>query len=357
MDTSVEQRTDRLTAGEDLLAGALAGCASRMVVAPLDVIKIRFQVQNEPAIGQVMRSAASTAPPWSPYRSVLQAVVRIAREEGWRAFFKGNVPALAMVAPYASVQFATFYQLRQQVNSWRGDGDASVQRYMGGVETVACGIVSGMTATLCTYPLDLLRTRLATQGEPRTYHGVVHAVRTIGRQEGVRGFYQGLSPTLIEIVPYVALQLLIYEKLRHAYHTRERRRRRGGGGGGGGQQTAAPDTLQPAESLTIGAVTGTVSKLLTLPLDNAKKRMQVQGLLQQPRRYRNTWDCCVQVYRAERVPGLFRGAVPSLLKAAPASGIAFLVYERLKAYLLRRKAPRAAAASAPDADIRVRLGP
>ncbi|KAK4538372.1 hypothetical protein CDCA_CDCA17G4397 [Cyanidium caldarium] len=353
MDASVEQRTDRLTAGEDLLAGALAGCASRMVVAPLDVIKIRFQVQNEPAIGQVMRSSASTAPRWSPYRSVLQAVVRIAREEGWRAFFKGNVPALAMVAPYASVQFATFYQLRQQVNSWRGDGDASVQRYMGGVETVACGIVSGMAATLCTYPLDLLRTRLAAQGEPRTYHGVVHAVRTIGRQEGVRGFYQGLSPTLVEIVPYVALQLLIYEKLRHAYHTREQRRRRRRGG----EQAVAPDTLQPVESLIIGAVTGTVSKLLTLPLDNAKKRMQVQGLLQQPRRYRNTWDCCVQVYRTERMPGLFRGTVPSLLKAAPASGIAFLVYERLKAYLLRRKAPRAAASAAPDAGMRVRLGP
>jgi solute carrier family 25 thiamine pyrophosphate transporter 19 len=314
----------RIEAWKDLLSGAVAGCASRFVVAPLDVLKIRFQLQNEQSVrqawGQPLVSASDRR-----YTGVLQALGRIVREEGWTALYKGNVPALAMVVPYAAVQFGTFYQMRQWWNLLFRAETGDVQRYMGTAASVVSGALSGLTASVVVYPLDLLRTRLAVQREPRLYNGLLDAIRTIWVKEGARGFYAGLEPTIVEIVPYVALQFYFYERLRH-FRARQVIQQQAESG----RFQSENEAVASAESLFIGAITGTAAKWCTLPLDNARKRMQVQSLLSSQRIYRNTLDCCQKIYRSEGVGGLFRGAVPSLLKAAPASGVAFFVYEWMK---------------------------
>jgi len=315
---------ERLEPWKDLLAGAVAGCASRFAVAPLDVLKIRFQLQHEQRVLQAWGLGDAPAV-HARYTSVSQAFGRIIKEEGWTALYKGNVPALAMVAPYAAVQFGTFYQLRQWWNQLSEGDNRSLQRYMGATPSVIFGALSGLVASVTVYPLDLLRTRMAVQSEPRLYTGLVDAVRTIWRKEGLRGFYAGLEPTVIEIVPYVALQFYIYEHLRH-YQARKNLAQRSSGSGALSEHEA----VRSSESFLIGALTGTTAKWCTLPLDNARKRMQVQSITDGPRVYRNTVDCLWRITRAEGVRGLFRGAVPSLLKAAPASGVAFFVYEWMK---------------------------
>lgn len=59
----------------DAIAGALSGCISRFAIGPLDVIKIRFQVQLEPIAAAVGKSQ-------SKYTGVLQALTTIVKEEG-----------------------------------------------------------------------------------------------------------------------------------------------------------------------------------------------------------------------------------------------------------------------------------
>ncbi|KAK4533489.1 hypothetical protein CCYA_CCYA17G4371 [Cyanidiococcus yangmingshanensis] len=330
----------RLEAWKDVLAGAVAGCASRFVVAPLDVLKIRFQLQNEQIVRQVW-GQGPMSDSGKRYTGVAQAVRRIVQEEGWTALYKGNVPALAMVVPYAAVQFGTFYQLRQWWNRLQQAEVNDVQRYMGPTASVVSGALAGLLATVVVYPLDLLRTRLAVQGEPRLYSGLRQAVRMIWENEGLRGFYAGLEPTLVEIVPYVALQFYFYERLRF-FRARQVIERQTGPRSIRSEHEAVGST----ESFFIGALTGTASKWCTLPLDNARKRMQVQSLLGHQHVYRNTLDCCRKILKAEGVGGLFRGAVPSLLKAAPASGVAFFVYELMKRQWLAPQREVAARTSA-----------
>lgn len=280
---------------QDLTCGALAGMSARIVVAPLDVVKIRLQVQSETQ-GRYQ------------YASVFRALRTIAHQEGISALWKGNGPALLMVAPYASIQLAAFYQLERTAS-------ATVPKpYM----ALTLGAISAALATVCTYPLDLLRTRLAAQPEPKMYLNLPHAVRTIVRDEGLRGLYSGLQPTMIEIMPYMAIHFALYEHMKHAtlYHC----------------QLAH---LHPHHSLAIGAFSGTVSKLLTLPLDNAKKIMQVQAQFRktQPQYYRGIFHVLQRLWITNGLAGWFRGASPSILKAAPNSAITFMVYESAKAHL------------------------
>ena len=67
-------------AGLDAVAGALAGCISRLVIGPLDVLKIRFQVQLEPISNAAQRAAARQVT--SKYTGIGQALKTIVAEEG-----------------------------------------------------------------------------------------------------------------------------------------------------------------------------------------------------------------------------------------------------------------------------------
>lgn len=293
----MKQRSEhQLSPLQDLTCGALAGMSARMVVAPLDVVKIRLQIQSETG-GRYH------------YPSVFRALRTIAYQEGLLALWKGNIPALLMVAPYASIQLATFYQFKR-----RTSGTIS-EPYL----SLTLGAVSAALATLCTYPLDLLRTRLAAQPEPKIYHSFPHAIRSVIRDEGLRGLYAGLQPTIIEIIPYMAIHFALYEYLKRVAFFRFQTSR-----------------LQPQHSLVIGATAGTVSKLITLPLDNAKKVMQVQAQFQtaQQQPYRGVLHVLQRLWLTKGFAAWFRGASPSILKAAPNSAITFTVYEATKAYFV-----------------------
>ncbi|PXF43620.1 Mitochondrial thiamine pyrophosphate carrier [Gracilariopsis chorda] len=183
----MKKSSQTLSPARDLLCGAVAGTTARLFVAPLDMLKIRFQVQSE-------------TKGLYQYRYITSALRSIVSTEGVRALWKGNVPAMLMVTPYSALQLSAFYQL-QQANPISKEPYASL----------SVGAVSSCFATVCTYPLDLLRTRFAAQTEPRHYDTVRHAMSVIYTKEGIRGFYAGLHPTLLSIVPYMSLQFAMYE--------------------------------------------------------------------------------------------------------------------------------------------------
>ena len=69
---------------------------------------------------------------------------------------------------------------------------------------LAAGSLAGMTAVMATYPLDVIRARLAFQiaGEA-LYTGVGHAFKVMLTQEGgIRALYKGIVPTMLGMVPY-----------------------------------------------------------------------------------------------------------------------------------------------------------
>ncbi|KAM7485102.1 hypothetical protein LguiA_001111 [Lonicera macranthoides] len=306
----------------DASAGAISGAVSRTVTSPLDVIKIRFQVQLEPTSSWAL--IRNDMYGTSKYTGMLQATKDIFREEGLRGFWRGNVPALLMVMPYTAIQFSVLHKLKTfAAGSSRTEDHIHLSPYLSYIS----GALAGCAATVGSYPFDLIRTILASQGEPKVYPNMRSALVDIIRTRGFRGLYAGLSPTLVEIVPYAGLQFGTYDTFKRWATAWNQYRY--------SNASRADATISSFQLFLCGLAAGTCAKAVCHPLDVVKKRFQIEGLQRHPRygarvehrAYKNMYDALGRILKAEGWAGLYKGIVPSIIKAAPAGAVTFVAYE------------------------------
>lgn len=193
------------------------------------------------------------------------------------------------------------------------------------------GAAAGGTATTATYPLDLLRTRFAAQGAERVYSSLLGSIRDISRDEGARGFFQGIGAGVGQIVPYMGFLFAAYESFRPVI--------------------SPLDLPFGSGDATAGAMASVIAKTGVFPLDVIRKRLQVQG----PTRtrfvpgtgkgYRAVADYAglgvlgtgKTIIKREGWRGLYRGLAIGLVKSAPASAVTMWTYERALRVLKERQ--------------------
>lgn len=125
-----------------------------------------------------------------------------------QGLWRGTTPALGLTVPYCAVQFAVLNQCKALAASqgWNDSKWASAVSF-------ASGSAAGAAATFVSYPFDLLRTVLASQGQPPLYKGMVDAAKGIWKQNGPKGLFTGVNITLLEIIPYAGIQFGVYDIL------------------------------------------------------------------------------------------------------------------------------------------------
>ncbi|CAK8541755.1 unnamed protein product [Lathyrus sativus] len=290
-----------------LFAGGVAGAFGKTCTAPLSRLTILFQVQGMHFdVGHV---AALSKP------SLLYEAQRIVNEEGFRAFWKGNLVTIAHRLPYSAVNFYTYECYKNLLHSVLGENHRAKASSDVLVHFVSGGM-SGMTAASALYPLDLVRTRLAAQRNVIYYNGMSHAFSTICREEGFFGMYKGLGATLLGVGPSIALSFSVYESLRSSWKSQR------------------PDDSTAMVSLACGSLSGIVSSTATFPLDLVRRRMQLEGVGGRPRVYNTSlFRTFGHIFRNEGIRGLYRGILPEYYKVVPGVGIVFMTYETLKTLL------------------------
>ena len=161
-----------------LIAGGIAGCAAKTIVAPLDRIKILFQTHHQHYIHyQNIRLGY-----W-------QALMEIQRNNGVRGLFRGHSATLLRIFPYAGVKFMAYEQFKNIIMPTKTH-ETSGRNFV-------CGALAGVCASFVTYPFDLIRTRVAFEVKSIPLREVTV---NIYREGGVSAFFQGISPTLIGMV-------------------------------------------------------------------------------------------------------------------------------------------------------------
>ncbi|XP_050380172.1 uncharacterized protein LOC126797566 isoform X2 [Argentina anserina] len=268
-----------------LLAGGIAGAFSKTCTAPLARLTILFQVQG-------MHSDVSTMSKASIWREAS----RIVNEEGFRAFWRGNLVTIAHRLPYSSVSFYAYERYKKMLLSviskdFRGNATTNMCVHFLG------GGMAGITAASATYPLDLVRTRLAAQRNALYYRGIGHAFHTICREEGFLGLYKGLGATLLGVGPSIAISFSVYEALRSFW------------------QSERPNDSTVMVSLACGSFSGIASSTATFPLDLVRRRMQLEGAGGRARVYNaGILGTFRHIIHNEGLWGLYRGILPEYYK-------------------------------------------
>ncbi|CAN6918694.1 unnamed protein product [Brassica oleracea] len=273
-----------------LISGAVAGAVSRTVVAPLETIRTHLMVG-------------------SGGNSSTEVFGDIMKHEGWTGLFRGNLVNVIRVAPARAVELFVFETVNKKLSPEHGE-----QSKIPIPASLLAGACAGVSQTLLTYPLELVKTRLTIQRG--VYKGIFDAFVKIIREEGPTELYRGLAPSLIGVVPYAATNYFAYDSLRKAYRSFSKQEKIGN-----------------IETLLIGSLAGALSSTATFPLEVARKHMQV-GAVSGRVVYKNMLDALVSILEHEGILGWYKGLGPSCLKLVPAAGISFMCYEACKKILV-----------------------
>mmetsp|Transcript_20179 Transcript_20179/g.28978 ORF Transcript_20179/g.28978 Transcript_20179/m.28978 type:complete len:353 (-) Transcript_20179:176-1234(-) len=243
-----------------LVCGGLAGLTAKTIVAPLDRIKIIFQVTNEKY----------------SFRNLPKVFNTICKEEGFLALWKGNSATILRIAPYAGIQFMTYDYLKRWFDRTHAasaphsiDGPVPRTMWVKATELMLCGGIAGAVSSTATYPLDLARSRLAVESHtcpelkrksnPRLTLRVFRLLGNWATTGGVRELYRGLSPTLIGIIPYGAISFSTNEITKQWV------------------KEWAGRECTTVQKLVCGAVAGIVAQTVVYPLEMIRRRMQTTG--------------------------------------------------------------------------------
>lgn len=178
------------------------------------------------------------------------------------------------------------------------------------------GGMASIVAEFGTFPIDLTKTRLQVQGQSQytevRYRGMFHALFRIGKEEGVRALYSGISPALLRQASYGTIKIGTYNSLKRLFVTH-------------------PEDETMVINVFCGVVSGVLSSSLANPTDVLKIRMQAQGSLLQGSMMSNF----INIYQTEGTRGLWRGVIPTAQRAAIVVGVELPVYDITKKHLLR----------------------
>ncbi|KAI1886633.1 hypothetical protein AGOR_G00197820 [Albula goreensis] len=182
---------------ERFIAGSLAGAAAQTAIYPLEVLKTRLTLRKT---GQ--------------FRGLTDCAMHILQKEGVGAFYKGYLPNVLGIIPYAGIDLAVYETLK---NAWLQQyGESSADP--GVLVLVGCGTLSSTCGQVASYPLALIRTRMQAQaslvGSPQL--SMVGQFRHIVSHEGVLGLYRGIGPNFLKVIPAVSLSYVVYENVRRA---------------------------------------------------------------------------------------------------------------------------------------------
>ncbi|KAE8329589.1 mitochondrial carrier domain-containing protein [Aspergillus sergii] len=289
------------------VAGGIAGCAAKTLVAPMERIKILFQTSNPHFLRYSTR-----------WNGLIQAVSHIRTSHGISALFKGHSASLIRVFPYAGINFLAYEQLQRAIII-APQTDTPFHRFF-------CGSTAGAISTIFTYPLELIRIRLAFETEQNKKSSWFRICRKVYFESGGNGslsnLYQGIGPTMLGILPYAGTSFVTHELMRDQLRS----------------PLFAPYTLEKGSStrltavaqLCCGAIAGIVAQTVAYPIDIIRRRMQVgsvvgskSGILETARR----------VFMERGVRGFYLGLTIGYVKMAPMVATSFYVYDRMKRLL------------------------
>ncbi|KAB1203899.1 Mitochondrial uncoupling protein 4 [Morella rubra] len=312
------------------IASIVAGCSTH----PLDLIKVRMQLQGEkvhapnpqpihnlrPAFAFQHPSATTTlhVPPQpAPKLRVggpISVGVRIVQTEGLSALFSGVSATVLRQTLYSTTRMGLYEVLKQK---W-ADPDSGHLPLM---RKICAGLVAGGVGAAVGNPADVAMVRMQADGrlpaaQRRNYTSVVDAITRMSKQEGVASLWRGSALTVNRAMIVTASQLASYDQFKEMILERH----------------LMKDGL--GTHVTASFAAGFVAAVASNPVDVIKTRvmnMKVEPGAVPP--YNGPLDCAMKTIRAEGPMALYKGFIPTVTRQGPFTVVLFVTLEQVRKIL------------------------
>lgn len=186
----------------ECIAGGCAGASQVIFTNPLEIVKIRLQVQGETLA--LAGAGAKFTGAWT-----------IVKELGFAGLYKGASACLLRDIPFSAIYFSVYSNIKRSIFGEGRDGKTK----LGPGELLISGAAAGMPAAYLATPADVIKTRLqvvARTGQ-QTYTGIIDAFQKILREEGPRAFFKGGPARVFRSSPQFGVTLLAYELIQQSF--------------------------------------------------------------------------------------------------------------------------------------------
>ncbi|KAI1503587.1 calcium-binding mitochondrial carrier protein Aralar1 [Biscogniauxia marginata] len=190
-----DKKTGHIYWGYEVLAGGTAGACQVVFTNPLEIVKIRLQVQGE--VAKATEGAKKRSAMW------------IVKNLGLAGLYKGASACLLRDVPFSAIYFPTYSHLKKDLF-----GESPTKK-LGIFQLLSAGAIAGMPAAYLTTPCDVIKTRLQVEARKgdTNYTGLRHAAETIMKEEGFRAFFKGGPARIMRSSPQFGFTLAAYEVL------------------------------------------------------------------------------------------------------------------------------------------------
>lgn len=284
----------------DLAAGGIAGGVSKTVVAPIERVKLLLQTQDaNPLIksGEVKK-----------YTGIANCFSRVASEQGFNSFWRGNLANVIRYFPTQAFNFAFKDNIKKQFPNY--DPKKQFSKFF--MANLASGGLAGACSLLIVYPLDFARTRLAAdlgKGGSREFNGLIDCLRKVTTRGGPIALYQGFGVSVQGIIVYRGAYFGLYDTAKGVLFEDEKK---------------ANILAKWAVAQTVTACSGIIS----YPFDTVRRRLMMQSGGKE-KMYNGTLDAWRKIAANEGMGAFFKGALSNVLRGA-GGALVLVMYDEFK---------------------------
>lgn len=184
------------------LIGSAAGCVGAFVGTPAEVALIRMTADGRLPLAERRN-----------YKNVFNALVRILREEGLLALWRGTIPTMGRAMVVNAAQLASYSQTKEVLLN-TGYFEENIKLHF------VSSMISGLVTTAASMPVDIAKTRIQNMkivdGKPE-FKGAVDVIVRVCRNEGLFSLWKGFFPYYARLGPHTVLTFIFLEQMNSMY--------------------------------------------------------------------------------------------------------------------------------------------
>lgn len=309
------------------IASVIAGCTTH----PLDLIKVRMQLQGESTLSAAATATTTTLrpalafhpsagahtitlpspPPPPPRVGPIGVGVKIVQQEGVAALFSGVSATVLRQTLYSTTRMG-LYDILKTKWSDPNSGNMTLSR------KITAGLIAGGIGAAVGNPADVAMVRMQADGrlpaaQRRNYKSVIEAIQRMCKDEGITSLWRGSSLTVNRAMLVTASQLASYDQIKESIL----------------EKGMMKDGLLTHVTASFSA--GFVAAVVSNPVDVIKTRvmnMKVQPGEAAP--YSGALDCALKTVKAEGPMALYKGFIPTISRQGPFTVVLFVTLEQVR---------------------------